>query len=143
MLIPGHPPDNLMPLKALKATDISHDPSTLPCDVAAAKGTACSCKHGAAAVYFSSEQQPQTGRDGKLHWRHQEWKRQQMSATPNKAVLTMPGLQGMGWWQCAGGCLVRLPENAITRQEKAFWSQSWRGVFPGASFLASAVGDSC
>lgn len=70
-------------------------------------------------------------------------KRQQMSATPNKAVLTMPGLQGMGWWQCAGGCLVSLPENAITRQEKAFWSQSWRGVFPGASFLASAVGDSC
>lgn len=39
--------------------------------------------------------------------------------------------------------LVRLSEMAITRQEKAFWSQSWHGIFPDASFLASAVGDSC
>lgn len=100
-LILGHPPDSLMPLKALKATDIARDPSTLPCDVTAVRGTACSCKHGAAAVYFSSEQQPQAGWDGKLHWRHQEWKRQQMSAIPNKAVLPVPGIQGMGWSHCA------------------------------------------
>src|SRR5699024_12562709 len=70
-------------------------------------------------VYFSSEQQPQAGWDGKLHWRHQEWKRQQMSAIPNKAVLPVPGIQGMGWSHCArAGEAVRSEEHTSELQSR-------------------------